>query len=61
MSDKIDRNEYDMLFPLEQEFKTWVKHQEVRAELKKRLMTSLSENTRKSSKEDFSPFNTVNS
>jgi uncharacterized protein YifE (UPF0438 family) len=50
-----------MLFPLEQEFKTWVKHQEVRAELKKRLMTSLSENTRKSSKEDFSPFNTVNS
>ena len=65
MSDnKIDRNEYDMLYPSEKEFKTWVQNQElmaVRADLKKRLIASLNENARKYAKEDFSPFNTVNS
>jgi hypothetical protein len=65
MSDnKIDRNEYDMLYPSEKEFKTWVQNQElnrVRAELKRRLIASLNEHTRKYAKEDFSPFNTINS
>ena len=65
MSDnKIDRNEYDMLYPSEKEFKTWVQNQElneVRAELKRRLMASLNEFTRKNVKEIFSPFNTINS
>jgi hypothetical protein len=65
MSDnKIDRNEYDMLYPSEKEFKTWVQNQElneVRAELKRRLIASLNESTRKNVKEIFSPFNTINS
>jgi len=65
MSDnKIDRTEYDMLFPSAQEFKTWVENQElmaVRAELKRRLTAAIAENARKYAKEDFSPFNTINS
>lgn len=63
-SNKIDRTEYDMLFPSTQEFKTWVENQElvaVRAELKKRLTAALAESARKYAKEDFSPFNTINS
>lgn len=67
MSDnKIDRTEYDMLFPSAQEFKNWVENQElmaVRAELKRRLTAAIakSSESRKCAKEDFSPFNTINS
>jgi hypothetical protein len=53
-----------MLYPSEKEFKTWVQNQElneVRAELKRRLIASLNESTRKNVKEIFSPFNTINS